>query len=49
VIFRLGLPVSVYVLVAIVRKRMGLEMSLYPNPTDFQYHPAGENSHFMRA
>jgi hypothetical protein len=20
-----------------------------PNPTDFQYHPAGENAHFIRA
>ena len=44
---QIWIAVSVYVLVAIVRKRLARDESL-PNPTDFQQHLARENAHFMR-
>jgi IS4 transposase len=34
---QIWIAVSVYVLVAIIRKRLGLEQPL-PNPTDFERH-----------
>ena len=43
---QIWIAVSVYVLVAIARKRLGLEASLYPNPTDSQRYPFRENAHF---
>ena len=40
------IAVSVYVLVAIVRKRLGLGGESLPNPTNSQRHPIRENAHF---
>ena len=43
---QIWIAVSVYVLVAIVRKRLGLEGESLPNPTDSQRYPIRENAHF---
>jgi hypothetical protein len=42
---QIWIAVSVYVLVAIVRKRLGLQASLY-QITDSERHPFRENAHF---
>src|SRR5436305_5653973 len=46
---QIWIAVSVYVLVAIVRKRLELEVSLYQNSTDSERHALRENTHFMRS
>src|SRR5207248_5457758 len=46
---QIWIAVSVYVLVAIVRKRLGLAASLYQALTDSERHALRENTHFMRS
>ncbi len=43
---QIWIAVSVYVLVAIVRKRLGPGGESLPNPTDSQRDPFRENAHF---
>ena len=43
---QIWIAVSVYVLVAIVRKRLAMEASTLPNPTDSQPNSIRENPHF---
>ena len=43
---QIWIAVSVYVLVAIARKRLGLEGKSLPNSTDSQRYPFRENAHF---
>jgi hypothetical protein len=43
---QIWIAVTVYVLVAIVRKRLGLEASLVPDSTDFERDAFRENAHF---
>ena len=45
---QIWIAVSVYVLVAIIRKRLGLGGQSLPNATDFERHAFRENAHFMR-
>src|ERR1017187_3408997 len=43
---QIWIALSIYVLVAIVRKRLGLEASSLPNSTRAQHHALRENAHF---
>jgi IS4 transposase len=45
---QIWIAVSIYVLVAIVRKRLGLAASLYQNATNSERHTFRENAHFVR-
>ena len=46
---QIWIAVSIYVLVAIVRKRLGLDSESLPNSTDFEHHAFRENAHFTGA